>query len=131
MPNFLEETQIFHLGGNSQTPSIEEVNEGIASTFVQGSDEAGVITIETGAITATGMTLFYLEFSKPFKFADGAPFAILYPASEDTKLLTAARMVYINYDTSTNQYLDFRAGSVALAPFTAYTWVYHVMARNA
>ncbi len=133
MPNFLNETHIFHLCGGSEGPSLEI--QSIAGTgaegAIDGSDEAGIIILITGSDPSTGGTIFSLEFSAPYSVSGLSPILVLTPVNAPAAALTPEQMIFADLDASGNEYIQFTAGSEALEPSTQYRWAYHVIGRRA
>jgi len=132
--NFLNETSIYHLSGGSESPSLDVVEAlaGAGATgFVDGSDEAGIISLTTGSHVLTGGSIFALEFSTPYNASGISPFLLMAPANAAAAALTPAQMIFPDLDASGDSYIQFNTGSDALDSGTEYRWVYHVIGRRA
>jgi hypothetical protein len=131
--NFLNETNIFHLSGGSDIPSLEvtEIAGTGAEGVADGSDEAGIIILITGSDPSTGGNMFTLEFSAPYSVSGLSPILMLTPVNAAAAALTPEQMIFADLDASGNEYIQFITGSEALEPSTQYRWAYHVIGRRA
>ena len=92
---------------------------GTPSVSIVGTNNGGVITVNTGNISATG-TIVTVTYTGAF--ATGSQI-ILYPTNATTALLSGASMVYTTGTTTT---FTITSGPTALTAATTYTWAYVV-----
>ena len=92
---------------------------GSPSVSIVGTNNGGVITVNTGAISATGIVV---TVTYTAAFATGSQI-ILYPTNAATALLSGVSMVYTSGTTTT---FTITSGTTALTAATTYTWSYHV-----
>ncbi len=115
---------ISHIKGISATPSISPqsgLGAGAGASLSNASDLSGIISLTSGAITATG-DLATITFSTPY--IGTAPNIVLYQNSDTTALLSGATSVYVE---STTSGFTIKSGVSALTALTTYKWYYHVL----
>jgi hypothetical protein len=115
-----------HLGVGSPTIAASP-GAGTSPTvsLVNGSDQAGLITLTTGTSPAASSVVATLTFGLTFFLVPRS--VILTPANAATSALSGAGQVWANSAGVTTTQFTLNSGTTPLAASTAYAWWYQVM----
>lgn len=112
-----------HVRGKGTTPSVStDTCAGTGgSASIEGTDVAGMVTLNTGTATPANSKCFTVTYAAAY---DSAPYVVFSPVNREAARLTGTKVVFAS---STESAFEFAVDGTSLSNDVTYIWNYHVI----